>query len=96
MQTTPQVNPSNPTQSPKFHVKIVYCGSWGYTSKFNQVKQAIQSHFPNATVEGEKTSSQPGAFEVFVENKLVFSKLQTKGFVQDFDKLIADIRQVVG
>ena len=90
-----QGNAITTDKNAKFNVKVVYCGGWGYTGKFNQVKQVILNYYPNAHIEGEKTPSKSGAFEIYVEEKLIFSKLKSNSFVQDYNKLIQDIKNLV-
>ena len=82
-------------QNAKFEAFIKYCAGWGYGSKFNQVKQLILSHYPNATVNGERDYDNPGAFEVFINGQLIHSKLKSKSFIQDPNKLIMDIKNIV-
>ena len=72
------------TMPPPYRVHIVYCGGWGYGSRFHRVKRQIEMNCPNTIVTGEATENQSGKFEVVGgdgDNIVVFhSKVATNAF----------------
>ena len=74
----------------KGHIVINYCGGWGYRSKANFVKEAVENKFPGAfTFDLKSDSGKTSRLEVTVyvgddtEGKLVHSKDKGDGFVTD-------------
>ena len=49
------------------------------------MSKAIKNIVPEAKVEGNVKSPRSGAFEVTIDDKLVFSKFQSGGFPQESD-----------
>ena len=69
-------------------VKVVYCGGWGYGSKFRKFKQELEDDYSkDISVEGESTPGITGYFEVTVGDDLVHSKKNGDGFVDSEEKL---------
>nr|XP_033776663.1 migration and invasion enhancer 1-like [Geotrypetes seraphini] len=50
----------------------------GYESRYWELAEQIKQHVPDAVVSGEK--GRNGSFEVKVNEKLIFSKLECCGF----------------
>jgi len=44
------------------------------------VSKDIKEIFPHAIINGNKNEPRTGAFEITVNNKLIYSKLQTNNF----------------
>ena len=59
--------------------------------RYRRLEQQIKAKFPNAAIEfsSHATPGATGAFEVSVNGKLVFSKLNGQGYVDSNDKLEA-------
>lgn len=68
-------------------VEVEYCGSCGYSSRFEELATQIRASVPAADVLGKE--GRRGSFEVTVNGTLVYSKLSTMAF-PDF-KNVADI-----
>jgi len=66
-------------------IHIEYCGGWGYAPRAFALRDAIKEGTPDADIECEVGRSQ--SFEVKINDKLVFSKLETLGFPVDADIL---------
>ena len=45
----------------------------------------IKKHIPNAKIKSNSNPPRSGAFEVIINNKLVYSKLKTKEFPNNLD-----------
>lgn len=68
-------------------VSIVYCGAWGYGSKFRAIQSAILSQYPKTTITGEATPTATGYLEVTVDGNLVHSKDNGDGYVDSAEKM---------
>ena len=67
-------------------VKILFCGAWGYASRFRRVKAFLVQHIPGLVVTGEATPTASGAFEVIIvggasDGMKVWSKLDGQGYL---------------
>ncbi|XP_032687907.1 migration and invasion enhancer 1 [Odontomachus brunneus] len=60
------------------NVDIEYCGSCGYRRHFLQLATEIKNNVSNAIVNG--TAGRRASFEIQVNDKLVYSKLETLAF----------------
>lgn len=69
----------------KVTVHVEYCGRWGYAPRFRDLKQRILRECPEASVDGEV--GRATSFEVTINDKLVYSKLN-EGAFPDFDAVI--------
>ena len=67
----------------KMHIE--FCEKWNYHSDFDRVSNSIKDIVPNAIVKGNNKPPRSGAFEVSINEKLVYSKFQTGGFPDDSD-----------
>jgi len=68
-------------------VHVVYCGAWGYGSKFRAIQNAILSQHPDAKITGEATPTATGYLEVTVDGTLVHSKDNGDGYVDTAEKM---------
>ena len=59
---------------------IEYCEKWNYKPEFDRVSNIINSLNYNVEIKGNLTEPRTGSFEVKLNDKLVFSKLQTDNF----------------
>jgi len=64
--------------APKVEVSVEYCGAWGYAAHFGELAEEIKADVPEAEVNG--FVGRRSSFEVKVNGKLVFSKLEKGGF----------------
>lgn len=66
-------------------IHIVYCGAWGYASRYRQVKSDLERVFGDKIeVSGEGTPGVTGFFEIQIggsPDKLAHSKKNGDGFV---------------
>ena len=62
------------------NIHIEYCIKWNYKPRFDRVSEIILKYQPNAKIAENKSYPRSGAFEVTINEKLVYSKLQTGGF----------------
>ena len=63
------------------NIRIEYCVQWYYEPRALSLREEIGKAFPN--VIGGHVPGSRGAFEVFVNSDLVFSKLQEDRFPND-------------
>jgi len=69
-------------------VHVVYCGGWGYKSKYNAVKKGLEKKFPGkCEISGESTKGTTGYLEVSVDDNLVHSKKNGDGYVDTEAKM---------
>ena len=61
-------------------INIEYCEKWNYKPEFDRVSKIISSFKNNVNIVGNSNPPRTGAFEVLVNNKLVFSKLSAGDF----------------
>ena len=66
-------------------IHIEFCEKWNYHPDFDRVSKEIIKIKPNAEVKGNTQTPRNGAFEVTINGKLVYSKLQTGQFPQAKD-----------
>ena len=59
-------------------VEVEYCGAWGYGPKYRQLASTIIEAVPSAQCSGKVGRSS--SFEVVVDGKLIYSKLQNGSF----------------
>eukprot|EP00808_Paulinella_micropora_P005921 g19350.t1 len=62
---------------------------WSLRRKYEAIKDALETRFPNGQVEivGESTSARTGYLEVLVGEKLIHSKAGGDGYVDSHDKM---------
>ena len=59
---------------------IEYCEKWNYKPEFDRVSKIILNINKKVNIVGNNTVPRAGSFEVVVNDKLVFSKIETNGF----------------
>ena len=62
------------------NIHIEYCVKWNYGPEFDRVSKTINSLFPKYKVKGNDTAPRSGAFEVTLNQKVLFSKFDTGKF----------------
>ena len=62
------------------NVHIEYCEKWNYGPEFDRVSKIIKKINPNAIITGNQTAPRSGAFEITINNNLVYSKFETNTF----------------
>ena len=65
-------------------VKIIYCSPSGFATQAKELQNLITDEFKNVKVKLEK--GDKGIFDVYLEEKKIFSRFKEKGF-PDFDKM---------
>ena len=61
-------------------IHIEYCVKWNYGPEFDRVSKIIKKLNPNITVDGNQKIPRSGAFEITINNNLVYSKFETDTF----------------
>ena len=56
----------------KFHIE--YCEKWNYGPEFDRVSKIIKSVDSSIIVEGNEFPPRSGAFEVTLNNSIIYSK----------------------
>ena len=67
------------------YIHIEFCEKWNYRPDFDRVSKQIKKIVPDAIIKGNNKPPRSGAFEVTIEDKLVYSKFQTGEFPQESD-----------
>ena len=67
------------------YIHIEFCEKWNYHPDFDRVSKEIKKILPDAKVQGNAKPPRSGAFEVNIDDKLVFSKFESGGFPQESD-----------
>ena len=67
------------------NIHIEFCEKWNYRPDFDRVSKQIIKIVPDAKIEGNIKPPRSGAFEVTINNKLVYSKFETEEFPQKKD-----------
>ena len=60
--------------------EIEYCEKWNYHPEFDRVSKLIKMNFSNVSVNGNIKPPRSGAFEIILNNKLIFSKFEMNRF----------------
>ena len=61
-------------------VHIEFCIMWNYGPEFDRVSKEIKKINSNANIVGNERNPRSGAFEITIDNKLVYSKFKTHNF----------------
>ena len=64
-------------------IRIEYCTSWNYKPKAASLAEALESKYGGQVKKVNLIPSSGGAFEVFVNDELLYSKLETGKFPSD-------------
>ncbi len=62
------------------NIHIEYCEKWNYGPEFDRVSKIIKKYAPEFQIKGNEQSPRSGAFEITIDNKLVYSKFETNKF----------------
>ena len=76
-------------------IRIDYCTSWGYRNQLAPCSHLITQKYPSASFEYNAVPGNTGCFEVFAEDILVHSKLKTGKFIEDEDKFLDYLDEVL-
>lgn len=68
-------------------IRVEYCGGWGYEPRYQELKRVVIAEFPEAEVSG--FVGRQGSFEIEINERLIFSKLETSGFPYEDDVMDA-------
>ena len=68
-------------------ISIEYCIKWNYGPEFDRVSKIIKNINPLIEVEGNPKPPRSGAFEVIMNNKIIYSKFET-GIFPDKKEII--------
>lgn len=75
----------------KVKVHVEYCGGWGYGPKFRRFKEELrtkfEADFDQIEVTSYETPQTTGNFEVSVNGKLIHSKKNGDGYLDNATKL---------
>jgi len=63
-------------------IHIEFCVKWDYGPEFDRVSKIINQVNSGIKIEGNKTSPRTGAFEVSLDDELLFSKFDKGRFPQ--------------
>ena len=61
-------------------IHIEFCERWNYHPEFDRVSKIVTTIDPNILIDGNKHMPRSGSFEVELDGKIIFSKLQTGKF----------------
>ncbi len=64
-------------------IHIEYCEKWNYHPDFARVSKLIKTIAPHASIKGNLTPPRSGAFEITLNDNLVYSKFKTGEFPQE-------------
>ena len=62
------------------NIHIEYCEKWNYKPEFDRVSKIIKKYAPEYKINGNENYPRSGAFEITLNNKLVYSKFKTNSF----------------
>ena len=62
------------------NIDIEFCIKWNYGPEFDRVSKTISQINPSINITGNKKTPRSGAFEVFINEKLIYSKFETGTF----------------
>jgi len=84
----------------KVKVHVLYCGGWGYGSRYRRLKSEIIDELGEDDLDfaGESTPGVSGYFEVSVNGKVFHSKKNGDGYVdsnQKTKKIMDGIREAL-
>ncbi len=79
-------------------VHIVFCGAWGYASRFRKVKAFLEQQLGSSVVvTGEATPTASGAFEVTLKgtDKKFWSKLGGQGYLDGDEENLKKVAEAI-
>lgn len=62
------------------NVYIEYCVKWNYGPEFDRVSKILSEIIPDINIIGNEKAPRSGAFEITINNNLVYSKFITSNF----------------
>ena len=62
------------------NIHIEYCEKWNYGPEFDRVSKIIKKYTSKYKIKGNEQPPRSGAFEITLDNKLVYSKFETNKF----------------
>ena len=62
------------------NIHIEFCIKWNYGPEFDRVSKIIEEINPQANISGNDNPPRSGAFEVKINEELIFSKFSTGAF----------------
>ena len=74
----------------KINIHIEFCVQWNYEPEFERVSNLIYSLVPDANISSNENGHRTGAFEVTINNSLVFSKK-----TEDIQKSLSSVNSVL-
>ena len=67
------------------NIHIEYCVKWNYGPEFDRVSKIIKNYAPGCQIKGNDTAPRSGAFEIMINNRLVYSKFETNNFPTELE-----------
>ena len=61
-------------------IHIEYCEKWNYGPEFDGVSKIIKKYNFDCQINGNQISPRSGAFEITINDELVYSKFETNQF----------------
>lgn len=61
-------------------IRIEYCTSWNYKPRAASLAEALEEKYSGQVEKVNLVESSGGAFEVFLNDELLYSKLETRQF----------------
>ena len=61
-------------------IRIEYCTSWNYKPRAASLAKALEKKYSGQVNEVKLVESSGGAFEVYLNEELLYSKLETRKF----------------
>ena len=62
------------------NIYIEYCVKWNYGPEFDRVSKIIRKIVPYSNIIGNEKPPRSGAFEISINNNLIYSKFTTSSF----------------
>ena len=62
------------------YIHIEFCEKWNYGPEFERVSNIIKQQNSTAKINGNDKAPRTGSFEVTINDKLIYSKLNTNNF----------------
>ena len=62
------------------NLHIEFCEIWNYGPEFDRVSKIIKKYNPSINITGNEKPPRSGAFEITIEDKLIYSKFETNNF----------------
>ena len=61
-------------------IRIEYCTSWNYQPRAASLAKALEQKYSGQVKDVKLVESSGGAFEVYLDDELLYSKLETRQF----------------